>query len=226
MKRSLLFLLVVAGFCIIFTAGPSSALTFNLNAIITGSSPQPSNSPAWLTAVFTDDPNNVNRVLLQLSATGLSSPSGQFVSYWLFNVDYTGGDLEVKPIYPEIDIARGGIRYSPNGVGGNNGNGNSNGIISGFDLGFYFNTNEADRFSAGEVLEFVISGVGIDADDFNQTNSQGYYTAAHVQGITGGLSGVITAGGSSQPVPRAHHHAAAEHRTDRSGFFGRKRSLK
>jgi hypothetical protein len=221
MKRSLLFLLVVAGFCVIFTAGPSSALTFSLNSIITGSSPEPSGSPAWLTAVFTDDPNNANQVLLQLSATGLPSQSGQFVSYWLFNVDFAG-DYEVRPIYPQIDI----ISQNPNGVSGNNGNGDSNGIISGFDLGFYFNTNQPDRFSASAVLDFVISGVGIDADDFNQTNSQGYYTAAHVQGITGGLSGVITAGGSSQPVPEPTTMLLLSAGLIGMGFFGRKRSLK
>jgi hypothetical protein len=208
MKRSLLFLLVVAGFCIIFTAGPSSALTFNLNAIITGNSPQPSGSPAWLTAVFTDDPNNANQVLLQLSATGLSSPSGQFVSYWLFNVDFAG-EYEVKPIYPQIDI----ISQSPDG-------------LSGFDLGFYFNTSQADKFSAGQVLDFVIFGNGIDADDFNQTNNSGYYTAANIQGINGGLSGVITSGESSQPVPEPATMLLLGAVLIGLGFFGRKRFLK
>jgi len=221
MKRSLLFLLVVAGFCIIFTAGPSSALTFNLNAIITGSSPQPSGSPAWLTAEFTDNLSNSDQVLLRLSATGLTPKSGQFVSYWLFNVEFAG-DYEVKPIYSQIAL----ISQSPDGVGGNNGNGNNNGIISGFDLGFYFNTNEADRFSAGAVLDFVISGVGIDAVDFDQTNSQGYYTAAHVQGITGGLSGVITSGGSSQPVPEPTTMLLLGIGLTGLAFFGRKRFLK
>jgi len=70
-----------------------------------------------------------------------------------------------------------------------------------FDLMFAFAQSGTGRFNAGESIAYRFTGSGLDVSDFQYrsmgagNSPNGLYTAAHVNGITGGKSGWIT------PVP-------------------------
>jgi PEP-CTERM motif len=192
------FLLLTA--VVLLTSGfapMAFGLTFNLNSVASGSTPI-GTSP-WLSSeILQVEPNKVS---LAMSATNLAANSGQFVSDWFFNVNSPEVILVPESLNPTEQSQLSSFTFSPiNGVG------NGEGLISGFDLGFFFNTANndqgANRFIAGEIFSVELVGAGLTPESFFVTNADGsFFSAAHVQGIYGGLSGWIAQTSVAQPVP-------------------------
>ena len=162
----------------------ASALQFPLNVEFSGAL-SPVGPPPWLVATFTDiSPDTVR---LSLDATGLSD--AEFVSEWMFNVNesFIGG-LSFSKVggvgtFDDPVIGQALDNFGADGDGD-------------FDIQFAFETAEAGRFGAGELVAYNITATGLTAADFllvsDPRGGKGiYYSAAHVQAIAtpGGTTG-------------------------------------
>jgi hypothetical protein len=175
-------------------APPAFALNFELDFLITGSTP--AGSSPWLVAEIQQI--ETNRVSLTMSARNLTQDSGQFVSEWFFNVQSPNVILENSSLSAVEEQQLKSFSFSPQGNAGD-----GQGVISGFNIAFAFNTannqNGSNRFDAGEIFSAELLGTGLTPESFLFTNKNGsFLSAAHVQGIPGGLSGKIA---DSVPEP-------------------------
>jgi len=170
-------------------------LLFELDLVYTGIA-TPQGTPPWLTATFQN--LGSNSVQLTMDYSG-STPGGtEYVSSWFFNFNpsFEVLGLDIKPL---SGISANPIIKAADGV-------KAGGDLF-FDLQFSFSANS---FIAGNSSAYLISSTvanePIDAlsFDFLSTNSFGltnYYSAANIQGITGGLNSWISAATAQTPGP-------------------------
>ena len=146
----------------------------------------PVNTPPWMTATFTD--NGTDTVRLTMAADNLTGD--EFISKWFFNFDGDVTQLGFSHV--------SGDTYDALELGSGTSNNKTKADGDGyFDFAFYFLTDSASRFNAGETVAYDISyNSAITASSFNLFSHDGggngtYLTAAHVQGIapTEGLCG-------------------------------------
>jgi hypothetical protein len=182
------------GLALVASRAPAAVLTFDYTFAYSGS--DPSGTPPWLRATFTDG-SSANEVSLRLE--GLDLPRGEFVTSWLFNLDPrldaerlvvepTGGLAPARIRAGENDFNRGGAR---------------------FDLLVAFPTRHGPgRFTDGDVSELRISWSGDDplfpltaaSFAFDSAGSRAIEASAHVQGIGWcDASGWVGANGALEP---------------------------
>lgn len=172
---------VACAFIFAVSAGQADAgvLTLSLDEGNYGAS-VPTGVGPWLIATFTDIGDGT--VGLKLEAN-LQSATEFFKS---IGFNYNG---------PQVLSATGptsaNFTFAPGSLGGQVGE-----FFFGFEPDTGNNAN-SDRFEGTEILNFVLSSTGgaIDVSNFNVTNFDGFYAAAHVNGI-GESSGKI---GDSSP---------------------------
>lgn len=171
-------------------------ITFNLNYEFSGGQ-NPSGSPPWATAIFTDVDSDTVKLEMKANLKG----SGEFISKWLFNYkdNLTSLDFDFKASQstgPEAEaVSTGSNSFKADGDGD-------------FDIKFEFPiAASGNRFKDSQHVVYEInllsgSWSGVHSfDDFSSIGGgQGtYHSAAHVQGIdapiTSGWIGSDTSGG-------------------------------
>ena len=209
-------------FAAVLWAAPASAtvLTYEYIQGYTGGPVGLERAP-WISAIF-DDEGTPGSVLLTLS--DISLEPDEFVTEWLFNWDDgLGGDPGAEltivqttssPLADNIDV---GLDEFQAGGGAK------------FDIQIEFNSaNNDDRFGAGDVAAFLITGTGITADQFDALSVGGGRgpnpTAAHIQGIEPAGEGGET-GAWVDPIPEPSSIAVFALGVAALGFMYR-RSLK
>jgi hypothetical protein len=191
----LILLIVASGLGEPTAASATSVYELSLGTVSTGSTP--TGDAPWLTLAFQDD--GTNKVKLTLTSH-LTSPNdlkgaskANSVQGLVFNF---GGDLN------NLQITNGTTNH---GYFASFINVSNNGLkvpsSNGFDIGF--NWSSQNRFGAGAVETYVITGTGIHALDFMQRNGDGYYAAAHVQDIGEGSGTIYTKTFNAVPIPGA-----------------------
>jgi hypothetical protein len=174
------------------------ALTFPLDiAYVTPTVPPVGTSP-WLQAIFED--KAFNSVQLTLAATGLAAGTTQSVSNWFFNSDaITFGPLKFDYVSGEEAL----IIQGPNlrKAGGDRF----------FDIEFDFVTGQTGQFAPGEQSIYLISSfdpllpISSGSFDFLSVSTPpsltNFYSAALVEGISGGQSSWIAAATAQTPGP-------------------------
>jgi hypothetical protein len=175
----------------------AEALTFQLNNVFSGSTPD--GSAPWATAVFTD--TGANQVTLTF--TGSLGSSGQFITETDFNFDPSlqigslSGTMTSCTTCTIVGVSIGTDAFQADGDGK-------------YDIGMIFDSSDGlpTRFNDSDVavVVFTYTGTGtFNADSFNflSTPAGGagpFHAASHVQGIpTNDCSGWIsdTVAGSS-----------------------------
>ena len=197
--------LLMCGILVLCSAGMSSAesFTFNLDFEYSGGA-QPAGPAPWLSATFSDDSAGVvNTVKLTMTSAGLSGT--EFVSQWLFNTSYLG---VLKFYYqPTLSTAEPVPETSQKPNPSTKPDQEFAGGALGFDIDIAFPTSDSPagiRFEKQETVVYLIEGSGLMASNFAvvNTSADGYYTAAHVQGIgRESGSGWIASNSTSAPVP-------------------------
>lgn len=187
-------------------------LTFNLNQAINGASP--GGSTPWLSATFTQV--NSTTIDLTMSAPGLLS--GEKIDAWGFNLNPT---LSVANLAwsnlsttPTANITGSGSPPAFSITSGTNfpGSGSEH-----FDFGFEFDSSDGgphDSFVTGDTVVVRLtyndgaSGtIGL-SDFIFGSDPNGYFSGAHVQGITDigqGTSGLVVA---TSAIPEPSTYAA------------------
>ena len=179
------------GMSIIFVClhQPLQANIITMQGVIEFSSgTSPVGSIPWLTATF-DDLNGQGTVNLTLTNSNLTD--NEFVSGWYLNLDpvLNAGNLCITPTgktgsFDDPGISTGTNSFKADGDGY-------------YDIVFNFSTGggEAERFGAGESVNYQITGIStLTANSFNwgsqssDPNKQ-YFMASHVQGIGSDGSG-------------------------------------
>ena len=182
-----LFCFLLIGFCV--PKGAATSIQFDFNHEFSSGTP-PAGTAPWLRAIFTDV--GVDTVSLKISAVNLSPT--EFVSGWYFNLDplmnannlVFGGPAVNSGAVTSPGIQTGKDKFKADGDGK-------------YDILFSFATSggATERFTAGDSITFTLSGIlGLTADDFNFLSAPAgghgpFISAAHVQGIGGGLSGWV-----------------------------------
>lgn len=196
-----LSLALVAAFLATATANTSSAyVKFALNTSTNGDFPvKVNNALPALTATFTN--SGANTVSLVLDAANLVST--EFIPFWLFNYagDPLADNLAFAPVGGAGELEKVKLSDTQSLNGGPQ-------VKAGlFNVLLKFRTpGSQNRFNGSETLTFTITGNGLTETDFllpsmdgpSNSGSGGWYTAARIQGIPGGLSGSI---GTMMVVP-------------------------
>ncbi len=182
------------------TSVRADTVTLDYSAEFSNGTP-PTGSPPWLEAVFSDVGQPANTVQLTLTAVNLSST--EFVSGWYFNLDPGLNPTSLtltQPISPNYSapiIQLGGNAFKADGDGK-------------YDILISFATEGgvAQRFTAGDSITFTITGItGLTPGSFDFTSAPSgghgpFFSAAHVQGISGGLSGWVDGTPGPGPIPQ------------------------
>jgi hypothetical protein len=132
----------------------ADSVEFDYNNTFSGTSP--GGSAPWLTATFTDV--SVNTVSLTLSGAGLVGT--EFVKGWYFNVagvspsslTFTAGPQ--TGTFTDPSISKATDSYKADGSGK-------------YDILFSFATANSQRFISGDSITYTITGIGLDALDFD-----------------------------------------------------------
>ena len=183
-------MMVVSAVAAPVLAGP---VTFNYGDLYEQPGAPPAGSAPWLTAELTQSGDDV-----VLKLTNKLQAAGEFFSDIVFNfsnADVSVGDLVFTynsgQAFESLDKSGSINGWGPAGK---------------FDLALeYENANNANRFTMGEMSVYTISDVNGDALNpmdflFLSDGNQAKYTAAHVQGLTGGDSARI-AGDPATIIP-------------------------
>ena len=180
---------------ILLSAVNVHALTFPLDTAYVTPTVTPAGTSPWLQAIFED--KAFNSVQLTLAATGLAAGTTQSVSNWFFNsdaitsgplkFDYASGEEALIIQGPNLRKA-GGDRF--------------------FDIEFDFVTGQ---FAPGEQSIYLISSfdpllpISSGSFDFLSVSTPptltNFYSAALVEGISGGQSSWIAAATAQTPGP-------------------------
>jgi hypothetical protein len=197
--------LLICGILVLCSAGMSFAesFTFNLDFEYSGGA-EPVGPAPWLSATFSDDSAGVvNTVKLTMTSGGLSGT--EFVSHWLFNTSYLG--VLTFSYQPSLSTAEPVPETPQKPNPSTNPDQEFAGGALGFDIDIAFPTSDSPagiRFEKQETVVYLIEGIGLMASDFAviNTSADGYYTAAHVQGIGREPgSGWIASNSTAAPVP-------------------------
>lgn len=170
----------------------SKALTLELNGVLSGYGPQ--TTAPWLTATFTDVADGVQ---LTLSGSGLTgeefiqgnindkdSTKGQFGWGFNFNPDKEASIASLAFTAVSGTLAVGIQKAADAFKAGGDGY---------FDILFAWDNK--NRFESGDTAVYLISMAGLVAADFDflsEGGSNGYSSAAHIQGIS--IAGVTEDG--------------------------------
>ncbi len=186
MKIRLIPAVVLAG---VAFAGPSAsaALTFDFNAIISGS---PVGGPTYATLLIEDaGANTVNFTMTNTMDGNVSG--GQFISKLMLNVDpYVNGNMTWSN--PTISS------YSFNQDGEND-----SGAKFDYEVRFETSNSGGNRFVAGDVVTWSVTGTGLTEDDFDAIsagNAQ-YEAMIHIQAIPNSGSSAKVIPGAPVPEP-------------------------
>lgn len=146
----------------------------------------PAGSPPWLKATF-DDGGSAGSVTLTLENVNLSG--GEFTREWNFNLD---PNLDPASLSFSAPLKVGSFDDPSIGKIANAFQAGGDGL---YDIQFLFATSGAGggihRFGLGESATLVITGIPtLVASSFNYLSAPAggagpFYTAAHIQGITG-----------------------------------------
>ena len=158
----------------------AGSITFLMDYEFSGGTP-PEGTPPWLAATFDDD-GTAGSVVMTLTTTNL--PGTEFVREWYFNLDPTLDPTDLAFSAPtktgtfaDPTVSTGTDAFKADGDGNYD-------ILVAFD-----NAPPANRFTAGDAVEYTITGIGsLTAASFNFLSAPAgghgpYLTAAHVQGI-------------------------------------------
>jgi len=179
MKRIILAMILCVGVVVGTVVAPivasANSYTIALDLVWTGATP--AGTPPWLTATFSDVSTGVVELTLTSHLQDLNFLQGNGnVEGWVFNFAGDPANLTFDwqsstnhNGYATVHKALDNVNIPP---------------LANFDFGFMWG-NQANRFDKDSVEVWRISADGIDAKDFYQTNSQAFYSGAHVQGIEG-----------------------------------------
>jgi hypothetical protein len=177
----------------------AASLVLDFTDVFSGTT-GPASPPPWVEALFAD----VSPGTVRLTVTNLSLTGNESVGSLYFNLkpdldptslSFTFVSKSGAFLLPTI--SKGADAYKADGDGF-------------FDIQFGFSQgNQSDRFTAGQSLQYDISGIGgLMASDFAYISASGggsgtYYGAAHIQqtGVSGQDSAWIAA--SQVPEPAA-----------------------
>lgn len=193
----------LGGLAFACTFAASATVTFDLDFNYGSDDPAGPGNP-WLRA--TVSPYGTDNTQVKLTLESLNTGSGEFISYWAFNLDETRfndpSDLTISsPINEVGTVALNSWSLSPGG---------SRPFFNPaqpLDLEFSFKTspgNSPGRFNSGEVVSFILTATAgtLLPEDFTPelSGNNAYHTAARVQGIAGGGSAKL--GGAYLPYVR------------------------
>lgn len=190
------FLSATLGAGLLVAATTASAAVITLGEEFSGAS-DPSGTPPWLQATFTDVVGGV-----QLTLASLLQDPAEFVDEWMFNLDPTLDPTALSIAYQSRTGSFGSNPVVSTGVNAFKADGDGF-----YDIRFVFDkAPPSDRFGNTDSVTYLISGItGLDAADFlfwDQGGSKGdFMSAAHIQGIApdGQNSGWI--GGDDGSLP-------------------------
>lgn len=199
---------VLLGTMVLFLASKQHVeAAFSVSLDVTYSGTGPANA-APIRATFTDV---VGGVQLKLEDIGLTST--EFVSQWYLNLNPTLNVSQLTIAYQSGVTTNGAPLKDTNNL-----KADGDGYYD-IRIDFETSTSSANRFDSGSTSIFLLTYTGtgtFNADSFahKSVNQQGqfysgsFYSAAHVQGITGGLSGWqvanktnVVAGTNAVPAP-------------------------
>lgn len=170
------------------------------------------NGASWLEAMFTNNTDKSNSVILTLNAN-LAIDSGAFISSVAFNLTENASISSVC-INPANCTAQD-FTFERDNINIANG-------ISGLDLRLNFPTKKNDRLDLNDPISFIITGTNLNFSSFNSfvnIGGEDVYAAARLQGygmdINGDGDGDSSSTIYSAPGPLPILGVAAAFRTSR-----------
>ncbi len=171
---------ITAGLAAIGTFALPATVTFNLNSIYTGATPN--GTAPWVTITIDDIAANKVNVRVDHNATSVAP---QFVSKVWLNVSPFVSDITISN---EVNAnKRDGFSLSNNNVNGGGGHV--------FDMELSFVTSNSgggvNRLKPGEFWSGDMTGTGLTATNFLDVSNNGLLAGAQIQGIDGVNSGHV-----------------------------------
>ena len=182
-KKNLTALLIAALVLLCTVSASAATVEFGLDFEYTGGD-EPTATPPWLVAEFTDD--GQNQVRLRIHTLPLEGD--EYVTSWFFNLD-PGLDAE----HLDFSFDGGNGLAAKNIFLGNNSQ-NAAGVLGeGFDIQLSWLPDDETRFIADKFIDYIITfddpakpNDTISAASFNFVNQGELFSAAHVKGISPG----------------------------------------